>query len=83
MQYPKVLTPTKNQARIITLISPSEALRATPCATFTPGRCAVRIGPDAWVGDARQISKYVIAMDTANGLAVFDLREVQLLRLIE
>lgn len=84
MQYPQIIQPVRPQAQQITLVSPNGSeLQAISTRIFVPGRVGVLIDDDAWVGTGVRISKDFIALDTVNGLAVFDLRAVQLLELIE
>lgn len=84
MPYPQISAPATRQVNPITLVAPDgSTLRAEYSDAFTPGRCAVAIGDDAWVGAGVRISAHHVALDTVNGLGVFDLREVQLLRLLE
>ena len=60
-----------------------EILYAILADGFSPGPCAVRIDRRVWVGYGYQLSEFCIVLDTINGVAVFDLRAVQLLRLLE
>jgi hypothetical protein len=58
-------------------------LIAIPNPIFAPGLCGVRVGNYVWVGNAASLTEHLIVLDTAHGLAVFDLRLVELLEIVD
>jgi len=83
MKRPQPVTasaqPLRADVRPVIFVRPDGSTLATmPLSRFKPGFLVVCVGGDGWEGYAVQFSRNLIAINTPDGLGVFDLREVEL-----
>ena len=71
--------PLRADVRPVIFVRPDGSTLSTiPLNNFAPGFLVVSEGNDGWEGYTVQFAPYLIVMETEDGLAVFDLREVEL-----